>query len=243
MEDSKKLNLADLKEHIGEENFEAARNWAWASAPDTGTRANWEMKPNQGSGALWQVMEWATQRAATLGTDRDILHFYLDLYREFPSYSCLFDLSITRPYRELSLALRHEFWEFAREALSSESNALGDPVAFAMWCDFFEDPELVDEAWHQLVTRSIASDRLLERVLIASGPVPFRLKKPLYTLLIKRERWHYFIYRSLLHSAFDVYGKIERQEARKILGSLKLPSSVRLEKKQLEKQLASARLG
>ena len=82
-----------------------------------------------------------------------------------------------------------------------------------------------------------APPRLLERVLIASGPVPFRLKTRLYAKLINDEHWHYFIYRSLLHSTFDIYGEIEQREVIKLLAELKLPPEEALSVKHIEKEL------
>lgn len=71
-------------------------------------------------------------------------------------------------------------------------------------------------------TKEPASDLLLQRVLIHSGPVPYDLKRELYERLLPDEKWHYYIYRSLLHSAFDMYGKIHRKDAGQVLEQLEL---------------------
>ena len=104
--------------------------------------------------------------------------------------------------------------------LASEHDALADPISYVMWCDLFESAR-VEEAWRALITSEI-DERLFERVLIASGPVPFPLKAELYTRLIGQQRWHYFIFRSLLHSAYDYFGNVEPTQALAVLERLKL---------------------
>ena len=68
-----------------------------------------------------------------------------------------------------------------------------------------------------------ATDEVLKHTLIASGPVPWNLKTVLYRRLVTDARWHYYIYQSLLHSAFDVYGNLDRSEAVDWLNRLLLP--------------------
>jgi hypothetical protein len=52
--------------------------------------------------------------------------------------------------------------------------------------------------------------------------VPFSRKAPLYERLAADKRWHPFIFRSLLHSAFDVYGDLDKKAARRLLAQLSL---------------------
>jgi hypothetical protein len=100
---------------------------------------------------------------------------------------------------------------------------LAEPVAYSLWVDYYEDRSTVEEAWRETTRLDGDWERRLERVLIASGPVPYSLKAPVYQRLIDQRRWHPFIFRSLLHSAYDVYGHLDIAAARQLLGHLKLP--------------------
>ena len=142
------------------------------------------------------------------------------LYEDMPSSAflmCLYFRYSDLPEREQEL-----FWDWIRAQLSSEDPALRAPVAYSLWCDWFEDPAMVDVAWSELA-RTDAPDRVLQEALVSSGPVPFRLKSALYDELLPEQRWHYYIFQSLLHSQFDVYGKIDKREARRIFKKLRLP--------------------
>jgi hypothetical protein len=48
------------------------------------------------------------------------------------------------------------------------------------------------------------------------------LKVPIYERLVESTHWHPFIFRSLLYSAFDVYGQIDAKVARMLLENLSL---------------------
>jgi hypothetical protein len=59
------------------------------------------------------------------------------------------------------------------------------------------------------------------KLLEYAGPVPFDLKAPLYNRLIKDKANHPAIFKSLLYSAQDVYGKIDKPRAQALLKKLK----------------------
>ncbi len=105
--------------------------------------------------------------------------------------------------------------------LGHDDDAMSEPLVYSLWCDFFEDAARVEQAWTELVGHNTAP-RLLQRVLIVSGPVPFHFKAQLYQRLLNDKTWHYHIYRSLLHSAFDVCGDLDREQALAILRRLDL---------------------
>lgn len=214
------MTLSQLKSKVGEDVYLQACREAWESAPDTGSLQQWEArKPTP---AFDLVLSEIGFNACDAESDVACVSFFTDLYREMPAYGLLHQLFIARAYGDLDLDARRLFWSFAREMLSGEAAALADPVAYYMWCHFFED-QWVEEAWKALTLG--APDRLIERILLVSGPVPFSIKRDLYQQKIGNKRWHYFIYRGLLHSAFDVYGKIDRAEARRLIGRLKLSLS------------------
>ena len=93
-----------------------------------------------------------------------------------------------------------------------------------LWVDFFEDQSTVKEAWREMTRPDTApSERRLERLLELAGPVPWRLKEPLFEQLFPEPRWHPFILRALVGSAFDVCGDCKPRAAERWLGRLQLP--------------------
>jgi len=218
-EQAQPMTIERLKSLVGSDVYSAACKEAWLFSPGTGSMDHWQSHYDDWQ-ALQQVMR-AVSYHTWMVTDAEVLQFFFDLYRDMPAYKVLFELSITRPYRELSPELKDVYWKFFREMFGSADDAQADPVGYVLWCDFFEDPELVEKAWSSLISGG-PSDRLIERLLISSGPIPFSLKRSLYSTLKGEKRWHYFIYRSLLHSEFDVYGQIDNGEARKLLAQLEL---------------------
>lgn len=211
------MTIEQLRSKLGEDVYGQARREAWQAAPDTGSLDHW--KARRPTPALDAVCDEIRFDACNGETDLNCVAFFTELYRDIPAYGVLNSFFLNRPYGELSPEARRLFWAFAREMLSAEEPALADPVAYSMWCDLFET-EWAAEAWKALTVG--APGRLLERILVMSGPVPFLVKRDLYRQKIGNKRWHYFIYRSLLHSAFDVYGDVDKKEARLILGRLKL---------------------
>lgn len=214
------MTIQDLKSAVGENAYQQACHEAWRAAPDTGSSQSWQVR--ESSPALDAVLSEIGFEACNGESDVACVAFFTKLYRDMPSYGVLSHLFITRSYEDLDFDARRLFWSFAREMLSAEAAELADPVSYYMWCNFFED-QWAEKAWKALTLD--ASDRLLERILLISGPVPFPIKQGLYEAKIGNKRWHYFIYRGLLHSSFDVYGKTDRSQARRLLDRLKLSLS------------------
>ena len=219
LNDDLPLTIERLKSIVGADLYAAACKEALSLSPGTGSMTHWQAHRDDWI-AVGQVLQAVDYHTWTV-PDAEILRFFFELYREMPAYKVLFELSITRPYQVLTPELKRAYWEFIGEMLGSTDAAFADPVAYILWTDFFEDPDLVEKAWSALISGS-PNDRLLERLLIKSGPIPVPLKRGLYKRLISDVRWHYFIYRSLLHSQFDVYGRIDKDEARETLDKLRL---------------------
>lgn len=226
----------DIKSRVGEHIYEQARNEARQSAAGTGSLESWQKRSEMT--AFDTIMSEVGFDACEGDTDTEFVSFFTDLYREIPAYGLLHRMFISRAYADLDSEARRLFWQFTREMLSAPDDTLADPVAYYMWCQFFED-EWSGEAWKALTVG--APDRLLERILIVSGPVPFSIKRDLYAQKLGNRRWHYFLYRGLLGSTFDVYGRVEKNEARRMLERLKLSLPKREEEdlKQLRAQLAA----
>ena len=136
-----------------------------------------------------------------------------------PCYTFL--SSLYRNFSDLDSDDHEYFWDWIRSKLASEKPFYLPSITYLLWCNFFENNDRVEDAWYQLAQINLPNP-VLQNVLIYSGPVPFHLKLELYHKLISDSSWHYFIFKSILHSAFDVYGQINYKEARYILSQLHL---------------------
>ena len=96
------------------------------------------------------------------------------------------------------------FWSEIRDLLGSE-DALADPVSYVLWVDWYEDRDTVEEAWRRTADTARLGTRGIERLLECSGPVPYGLKRQLFSRL-SDERWHPWILASIVYSCTDVYG-------------------------------------
>ncbi|MFV1885425.1 MAG: hypothetical protein ACMZ7B_13125 [Balneola sp.] len=151
---------------------------------------------------------------------KDQIKIFFDLYMICPSYSVISTLKIYY-WKDLFESAKKEFWRNIKSILNSGKEHFIKPIEYSLWCDFFEDWNTVEESWKNLVTKD-ATNEVLKIILDVSGPVPFNLKKPLYSRLIRSEFWHIHIFKSLLHSEFDVYGNIDKKESLKILNRLSI---------------------
>lgn len=143
------------------------------------------------------------------------------LFEEMPSYS--FFTFLCTHYEEFAEEDLKKFWSWIRKLLTSEDRAYLNAAGYSLWCDFFEDGRRVERAWMEVTQEGLPSSAI-RCVLEHSGPVPYPMKKDLYARLIADQAWHLPIFRSLLHSAHDVFGQIDKKDARKVLAQLDLPS-------------------
>ncbi|MEL6615995.1 MAG: hypothetical protein AAFQ43_09675 [Bacteroidota bacterium] len=214
----------EIIERVGPEAFVEAAQRAWAAAATLGYQHAPPSRPDEATRQRdWDTLYDAASAAMTLdgsGHARVVLAF--EIYRRAPSYTVLSRIDDVF-WTSLPADGRRAFWDEVRALLSQQDDRLARPVEYMLWCDVFEEPERVEAAWTEL-TDGDPPPRLLERVLPNTGPVPYALKKPLYDRLLSDPGWHPLIYRSLLHSAFDVYGKVDVDQALSLLDHLDLPS-------------------
>lgn len=215
------MRLQELIDHVGDQLFEQARQWAWETAASTSS-GDGEVWPREVGDVPHELEDLVWSRGDAAWVDRVALAF--ELYREMPCYANL--MYVKHHLSDWDEEARRLFWNEYRGLISDPDERLADPVAYSLWCDYFEDPETVHEAWEQIARLSELSELGLERVLDAAGPVPFPLKNALYEELVADQRWHVPIFRSLLYSGFDVYGKLDAGVARDLLRRLDLPVDV-----------------
>jgi hypothetical protein len=207
------MDMAAIIASVGATEYRKACREAKRLAPGTGTsfgKNDFHSDiPHDISNSVWDEEN----------DEKSKLALIFQCYEAMPCYA--FFMYISMNYREFSQGVKDQFWKQFRKYLAGDS-VLADPAAYSLWCDFLEAPDRVEEAWGEL-TRVPTTRNLLRRVLTASGPVPYSLKEKLYPRLLPKKEWHYYIFLSLLHSRFDVYGNIDAKKARKMLNRLRLP--------------------
>ncbi|HEV2490634.1 MAG TPA: hypothetical protein VGT03_12565 [Candidatus Acidoferrales bacterium] len=153
-------------------------------------------------------------------SEQQKLALFFQVYDDLPSGGMVMYAYFA--YAELSPEGRKLWWKAVQERLVSGNRALSSPLCYYLWCNYFENPKTVLEAWSALTGSK--QESLLRVVLPISGPVPWDLKLPVYETAINAPSLRLALYDGLLGSAFDYFGKIEPLSARRILLKLDLPS-------------------
>jgi hypothetical protein len=207
-----------LVEKVGHERYEAARAWAWRTAAGTGGRRHSEPWPDDLDSVSHELAELWDDEASPLGTRLDLA---LRLYAEMPCYGNL--MCLKHHYPELDPEATRTLWNAFRAALGNEDARIADPIAYTLWCDYFEDPAIVGRAWVEVTRRDIQPSTLrLQRALEIAGPVPWSAKQMLFDQLIDDVAWHRFIHSALVGSAFDYFGQLDAAAAQSYLARLVL---------------------
>jgi hypothetical protein len=121
-------------------------------------------------------------------------------------------------------------WEAIRAHL--EQPRPSEAVLYSLWVDWFEDIATVERAFTAVLARDVdrlgEPDEALQRraaaVLKVSGPVPWKLKYPVYTAAAEHERLRRAVFSGVLYSFHDVYGSLEIGPALELLDRLGLPA-------------------
>ena len=145
------------------------------------------------------------------------------LFESFPTY-----YQFLLPYYHLirdATTIKAEYkeliWKKFMEYLGGEAY-YADPTLYVLWVEFFEDGDTVRETWLGLMAAKSSSTLACLRLIQNAGPVPYDLKAPLYVELLKNEEHHPVIFQSLLFSANDAFGQIDKENAITILDQLKI---------------------
>ena len=138
----------------------------------------------------------------------DYYHFLVPFYR------------IVRDSEAVDESEKQIIWKKFMKYLAAEDH-YADPVGYVLWVEFFEDTDTVNEAWNGLM-KNVTTPAGLLKLLEHAGPVPYDLKEPVYKGLLADPANHTSIFRSILYSAFDVYGQLERGKATKLLSELNI---------------------
>ena len=246
------MELTDLIETVGSERYDRARRLAWATAAAVGSKEEDAVDPafaaeldqpyqDPETHAMLTVREDAGQVMYDLGAeiwwDQDDLsrvekvELTFQLYRDMPNYSPLAQIHSNRPRPGDPVDPNHDdylwaLWKEMRALLQDADERLSRPVEYVLWADWFEDPETVDEAWGELVEQTNLNEVGMQRLLVASGPVPYERKAELYARL-REPRWHPWIFESLRRSCGDYFGKTDHVAALGETEKLELPEQMR----------------
>jgi hypothetical protein len=216
------VSVRKLIDTIGANRFEAACEWAWATAKGCGEDNPPETHATEIPGDPARVPHELAERI-WFGSETNLgerLHVALDLYARMPCYVTL--MYIRHFAAQFDGGDRGMLWDSYRRWLEVGDDRLADPVAHSLTTDYFPSLELAPEAWRALCTLEQPRVRRLKRLLQISGPVPYHLKASLYDRLMADARWHPFILTSLLHSRSSPHGHIDLAAAREVLSSLRL---------------------
>lgn len=152
-----------------------------------------------------------------------LLDIFFELYEEMPCYAYLMYLNME--FKRFSESDRNLVIDKFYEYLSIDNPILSKPIEYSLWCDYFEDNELVEYVWERLLGIESSDDIFIKKLLALSGPVNFHLKDKLYKKVIGNKNLHYSIFQSLRASSVDYYGKIDKDKARNILEMLEIDKS------------------
>ncbi len=208
----------ELVAKVGPQRYREACEHAWQTAAGIGRcggqrsfAGDLQAVPPEFADAWWRADASLDERLQTA----------LRLYSEMPCYANT--LALHDFHREFDEAQRSMLWNACRAWLASEDDRLADPIAHALWVDFFEDEATVEEAWLQTTRRDVAPwEQRVERVLQVAGPVPWAGKAGLLEELAGDPRLHHAVFRALAGSAFDPFGDLG-PDAAALLDRLVLP--------------------
>jgi hypothetical protein len=145
---------------------------------------------------------------------------------------------------EIGFAMKNEqsppvweaLWECYRSRL--EAPRMAKNLTYSLWVDWFEDTKTVATAFTAVLGKDLDllrdSDALDEadraafhrrvcRILEVSGPVPWPIKVPVYEAASGRADLHPSLFKGLLFSYHDFYGRLEPDAALDLLRRLELP--------------------
>jgi hypothetical protein len=216
-----RTRLRRLIGRVGPEAYEAAVEHAWRTAAGTGRGEGARPRSAEdrvAAAVIHELAEAAAYSWPISGAERVAL--LVALYRQLPSYAVL--MHAGHAYRDLEPEARPAFWAAYRALLDDPDDRLADPVAYSLWCDYFEAPDDVEVAWTALTGDPGLGRRGTERLLGVAGPVPWALKAPLYERLWPDRAWHRALLESLSASRFDVRGQVDPGQALSLLDRLRL---------------------
>ncbi len=211
------MNKQALIASVGAERYETAARLLRADSARAdygrGAAASPSDLPHEITDLIWATDQSSHHRIGLL----------FAVYDDMPAYGHL--MYSVHHYPSFNASDRSYWWDQVRARVVSPDPAIRQPLLYCLWCDYFEDPDTVAEAWHAVTARPHRSGALLNAVLPVSGPVPYAMKRSLYRELLRDATFHEAIFRSIQRSVFDIYGEVDARHALRLLSRLSLPAS------------------
>ncbi len=196
------IRASHIIDQVGTGRFARAAQHVWVEAT-LAVRGRATSNPQAVYDTLTEAVDvvFATRKAG-----EKQIELLSHLYRMAPSFTLLDHLYVFY-WKALSELGREQFWVFTRDVLNVKDDRRSWAIEYALWCDFSEDEETVGAAWRGTFRPLHLNRRGIARLLAASGPVPYSLKSTAYDHLLQNREHHPAIFKSILHSTFDLYGQ------------------------------------
>lgn len=181
------------------------------------------------SDEYWDIMDDVSNRIWNLEVlnlqEKVILGF--DFYHELPNYyHCLIPVyHVVRDTAGKDPAVLKIIWDKIAYYIGREEKFYVDTMSYILWVEFFENQQTVRVAWYGILQSPYLTMQGKINILDCCGPVPYDVKEKLYKDLLKFSDFHINIMRSLLFSATDIYGDIDKMKAKILLEKLKVDSN------------------
>ena len=112
--------------------------------------------------------------------------------------------------------------------LSQSEKDLGNSMEYSLYFDIFDSPELQLEAWNYFISND-PSDKFLIIMLFNAAPLPYSVKDKLYQALLRFDKFHEAIYKSIRNSLSyaNFYAvEFENKKALEIISQLKIAEKI-----------------
>jgi hypothetical protein len=142
-----------------------------------------------------------------------------EFFDRFPSYyQALVPFYHACKNNQFNEDLKPALWEKFSYYLGNDP-IYRNPVAYVLWVEFFQDPDMVMDTWHGM-QKACEKNGNRHTLLPISGPVPWELKKTFYLEMLKNDAHHELLLKGLIQSATDDCGHIDPTEAKNIFKQL-----------------------
>jgi hypothetical protein len=207
--------LKRVVDTVGSARFEAAAAWAWRTAADEGVPelAAWPEEaaafPRQIIEGLFPASEGDDLVQGAADVTRHAVAFAC--YRRMPCTAILAPMPAARGGLAESL-----YWDEIRSLLDHQDDrAAGPVIQHLSGGDFMAGGAASWRAWHE-TTRGIGrTRRRMRRVLWASGPVPWPIKRELLSRLRGDPNLGVLVGDAVAAARSDPHGDIDEGEARR----------------------------
>ena len=110
--------------------------------------------PHEVSPAVWE---------SPLAQIEQIALFF-ELYDDLPSYAML--MYATHVYPDFDERSREFWWRQCLRRVGDGAYVVREPILYALWCDYFENPAFVEDVWKRVAAHE--DPRVVEAILRVS---------------------------------------------------------------------------